>query len=242
MSIDLKPAQVLSFTEHFGAVQEVGFGFGWEVAKEDPLVVVNGVMLDKQKRIVEGAHDLSFVESERVQHDASAEETSTCDLLEFALDFQQIPPDVETLVFVANIVYADLTEHFGRIGNAYIRLVHKDSGREQMRFVCNNKSEGKTVMVLMRLMRDEQDWKIQALGQGRGSRLARLRIALSKIGVFLLIILLVVNAIKFNATHFCLSAVILIVLICSSIYWERAYIRSAVKTFSREAPQPKTLY
>ncbi len=100
-----------------------------------------------------------------------------------------------------------------------------------MRFLFNQNSNGKTVMVLMQLIRGEQGWEIQSIGQGKGRRLVRLTTALANIGILVLIILVIVNAVALHAIGFFSSALLLGFLMFVSITWERDYVRAVAKRF-----------
>ncbi|MEC7986049.1 MAG: TerD family protein [Myxococcota bacterium] len=231
MSIALKAGQTLSIKENFGDVQEVGFGFGWGCAEGDLHVELNCFMLDKRKKFVEMENGFTFEESVMVHPEDQMDGANARDLLQLNVDFRQVPAAVEKLVFVANLFHPDWGDHFGQISNAYIRLFHKESGREKMRFLFNQNSNGKTVMVLMQLIRGEQGWEIQSIGQGKGRRLVRLTTALANIGIVVLIILVIVNAVALHAIGFFSSALLLGFLMFVSITWERDYVRSVVKRF-----------
>lgn len=85
----------------------------------------------------------------------------------------RVPADVAKIVFTVTIHEADARkQNFGQVGNAYIRLVNKDTGAEVVRFDLGEEYSTETAMVFAELYRNGAEWKFNAIGQGYAGGLA----------------------------------------------------------------------
>ena len=85
----------------------------------------------------------------------------------------RVPADVAKIVFTVTIHEADTRkQNFGQVGNAYIRLVNKDTGAEVVRFDLGEEYSTETAMVFAELYRAGAEWKFNAIGQGYAGGLA----------------------------------------------------------------------
>ena len=78
-----------------------------------------------------------------------------------------VPPDVDRIVFGANIYQARMRkQHFGMIGNAFIRIVDMDSGQELLRYdLSGDAYDGLTAMIFGEVYRRGDGWKFSAIGE-----------------------------------------------------------------------------
>ncbi len=87
----------------------------------------------------------------------------------------KVPADVAKIVFAVTIHEADARkQNFGQVGNAFIRLVNKDTGVEVVRFDLGEDYSTETAMVFAELYRSAGEWKFNAIGQGYAGGLAPL--------------------------------------------------------------------
>jgi tellurium resistance protein TerD len=87
----------------------------------------------------------------------------------------RVPPEVSKIVFAVTIHEADARrQNFGQVGNAFIRLVNKDTGAEVVRFDLGEEYSTETAMVFAELYRHGGEWKFNAIGQGYAGGLAPL--------------------------------------------------------------------
>ncbi len=85
----------------------------------------------------------------------------------------RVPADIAKIVFTVTIHEADIRkQNFGQVGNAYIRLVNKDTGAEVVRFDLGEEYSTETAMVFAELYRSGAEWKFNAIGQGYAGGLA----------------------------------------------------------------------
>lgn len=80
----------------------------------------------------------------------------------------QLPSDIHKLVFVINIYAAtQRKQDFGQVKNAFVRLVNLTDKREIVRFKLSGEGyEGKQSMVMAAVTRQNDDWKMTAIGKG----------------------------------------------------------------------------
>lgn len=82
------------------------------------------------------------------------------------VNLQQIPSNIEKMVFVVNIYDADVRkQHFGMIQNAFIRLVNLDNMSEICRFNLSENYNNMTGLVVGEIYRHNGEWKFNAIGQ-----------------------------------------------------------------------------
>ena len=85
---------------------------------------------------------------------------------QIVVDLQKIPPYIDKMVFVVNIYDARVrNQHFGRIRNAFIRLVNMDNRTEICRFNLSENYNNMTGLVVGEIYRKNGEWKFNAIGQ-----------------------------------------------------------------------------
>jgi len=83
------------------------------------------------------------------------------------VDLERVPADYDKLVFAVNIYKCvERNQHFGMIGNAFIRIVDKATGQEFCRYNLSEKYDGMTAMIFGEVYRYKGEWKFNAIGQG----------------------------------------------------------------------------
>ncbi len=83
------------------------------------------------------------------------------------LKLDEIPQDIEKLVFIVNIFMASVKkQHFGLVENAFIRLVDIDTDQEICRFDLTENYDGMTGMILGEVYRKNNSWEFNSIGQG----------------------------------------------------------------------------
>ena len=82
------------------------------------------------------------------------------------VSLQQVPANIEKMVFVVNIYNASSrNQHFGMIRNAFIRLVDMDSRTEICRFNLSENYNNMTGLVVGEIYKKNGEWKFNAIGQ-----------------------------------------------------------------------------
>lgn len=83
------------------------------------------------------------------------------------VNLEKVPADYDKLVFAVNIYRCEENkQHFGMIGNAFIRIVDQATGQEFCRYNLSEKYDGMTAMLFGEVYRYKGEWKFNALGQG----------------------------------------------------------------------------
>lgn len=86
---------------------------------------------------------------------------------QIVVDLSKLPQAYDRLVIVVNIYCArEKRQHFGKVRNAYVRLVNKHNGQELYRYDLTENYDGYTAMIFSELYRHNGEWKFSAIGQG----------------------------------------------------------------------------
>jgi tellurium resistance protein TerD len=88
------------------------------------------------------------------------------------VDLDQVPPEVDSIVFSVSIYEADIrAQSFGQVSSAYIRVVDESDGSELTRYDLTGDASEQTAVVFGELVRAEGragrgDWQFHAVGRG----------------------------------------------------------------------------
>ncbi len=86
---------------------------------------------------------------------------------QIVVDLSKLPQAYDRLVIVVNIYRAgEKGQHFGKVRNAYVRLINKCNGQELYRYNLTENYDGYTAMIFSELYRHNGEWKFSAIGQG----------------------------------------------------------------------------
>ena len=83
-----------------------------------------------------------------------------------SVDLQKLPSNCHRVVFGVAIYNAEgRGQHFGKVQNAYVRLVDEaKNGQEICRFNLTESGEGKTAIIMSELIKQNGDWSFKAIG------------------------------------------------------------------------------
>ncbi|MFI6155896.1 TerD family protein [Kitasatospora sp. NPDC051170] len=88
------------------------------------------------------------------------------------VNLELVPPQADKIVFPVSIYEAEAREQsFGRVRNAYIRVVNSVDGLEVARYDLSEDASSETAMIFGELYRYAGEWKFRAVGQGYASGL-----------------------------------------------------------------------
>lgn len=79
-----------------------------------------------------------------------------------SIDLNRVPPSVQTLIFTVNSFSG---ESFAGIPNAFCRLVDEANSGEVARFDLSLEGGGHTGLIMTKLYRHNNEWKMQAIGE-----------------------------------------------------------------------------
>ncbi len=86
---------------------------------------------------------------------------------QIVVNLNKLPQAYDRLVIVVNIYRArEKKQHFGKVRNAYVRLVNKRDRQELYRYNLTENYDGYTAMIFSELYRHNGEWKFSAIGQG----------------------------------------------------------------------------
>jgi stress response protein SCP2 len=85
---------------------------------------------------------------------------------QIVVELGKIPPAITKLVFTVSIYECSLRQQdFGRIENAYVRLVDAETDLEFARYNLSGQG-GITGMIMAEIYREGDDWYMEAIGKG----------------------------------------------------------------------------
>ena len=91
------------------------------------------------------------------------------------IDLTRVPANVNKIDFTVTIFEADArNQNFGKVNNAYIRVMNQDNGEELLHFDLGEDFSIETAVVVAELYRYGNEWKFNAIGQGFSGGLAAL--------------------------------------------------------------------
>lgn len=175
MSINLTKGQKISLTkEGGGALSAVVMGLGWDAKKKRGFLGFGGgdqeidldascILFDGQQNMV----DVVWFRQLRSQ-DGSILHTGDNrtgqgdgDDEQIIVQLDQVPPHVQSLVFVVNSFTG---QNFSQIESAFCRLIDKNTGTEVAKY---NLSSGgpHTAQVMAKVYRHNGEWKMHAIGE-----------------------------------------------------------------------------
>ena len=86
---------------------------------------------------------------------------------QIVVELSKVPPEYDKIVIVVNIYQArQRNQDFGRIQNAFIRLVDGRNDKEILKYNLSEDYSGMTAMIFGEIYRHNGEWKFSAVGQG----------------------------------------------------------------------------
>ncbi len=186
MPVDLVKGQRISLDKEVGGrLSRVVMGLGWDVAKRGGFLggLLGGgggsidldascVMFDEAGRAVDTIYyaQLQSRDGSVIHTGDNLTGEGEGDDEQIKVDLSRVPPNVKTLVFVVNSFTG---QDFGRIENAFCRLVDETTGAEIARY---NLSGGgsHTAQVMAKVYRgSEGGWDMSAIGENASGRTFR---------------------------------------------------------------------
>ena len=183
MSINLEKGQRISLKKEAPGLEKVMCGLGWDVAQKSGflgLFKANEFDLDASvlcltaRNKLKSKSDVIYFGNLRHQSGAITHLGDNLtgkgegDDEEILVDLPQVPADITKLVFVVNIYNAlQRQQDFGQVKNAFVRLVNLKNNQEIARYNLSGTAyQGATGMILAEVYRQEDDWKMAAVGEG----------------------------------------------------------------------------
>lgn len=175
MSVNLSKGSNFPLTRTEPGIASVVVGLGWTVhsGPGDIDLDASALVLGADGRVLSDQHFVFF--NNRSTPENSVRHTGDNktghgggDDEQLAVDFNLLPAQAESVVFVVSIHTEGnaAASTFGRVRDAYIRVVHQATGLEMCRFELTEDAHDQSAMVFGQLHRRDGQWKFRAVGQG----------------------------------------------------------------------------
>lgn len=183
-SISLEQGQRISLSQTVPNLQKIMCGLGWDIPTHSPGGLFSGheepsncdldasvICLDAEGTIDNPENIIYF---DNLKHHSGGIKhlgdnktgAGIGDDEQIVVELDKIPPTITKLVFTVNIYECNLRQQdFGRIENAYVRLVDMATNIEFARYNLSGQ-RGITGMVMAEIYRDGDDWYMEAIGKG----------------------------------------------------------------------------
>ncbi len=183
MAINLTKGQRISLKKEAPGLTKIMCGLGWDVAESKGILGLfkgddfdldasvlclneKGKLKTKSEVIYFG--NLNHRSGAIVHLGDNLTGAGAGDDEQIIVDLPRIPHDIQKLVFVVNIYNCkQRKQSFGMVKNAFVRLVDLANNKEIARYtLLGEEYEGKTGMILAEVYREDEEWKMEAVGQG----------------------------------------------------------------------------
>jgi tellurium resistance protein TerD len=182
MSVSLSKGGNVSLSKEAPGLRAVLVGLGWDVrttSGADFDLDASALMVGANGKILSDAHFVFFnnrsTPENSVRHTGDNKTgAGDGDDEQIAVDFNLLPENAESVVFLVSIHQegAAAPKTFGRVRDAYVRVVHQATGMELCRYELTEDAYDETAVVFGQLYRRDGEWKFRAVGQGYSSGLA----------------------------------------------------------------------
>lgn len=184
MPINLQKGQRISLEKEAGGrLSRVVMGVGWDVAKAGGLRGLFGggggsidldascVMFDEAGQAVDTVYysQLRSNDGSIIHTGDNLTGEGEGDDEQIIVDLDRVPPNVRALVFVVNSFTG---QDFGKVENAFCRLVDEGTGREIARYDLSGRGNH-TAQVMAKVYRQDGEWKMHAIGESASGRTFR---------------------------------------------------------------------
>ena len=173
ISKDMQKGQNVDLTIANPELNKILVELGWDDNKyNDEEIDLNlSVFLLNNKELVDYEENFVFYNN-LISKDASVvytgdNNTKSVKSKVVEVDLGKVDKNVSKLVFVSNIYEAKERAHdFGKVSNAYIRILRENDKEEILRYNLEKEYNSETTLVFGELMRNNNEWKFNAIGKG----------------------------------------------------------------------------
>ena len=190
MSVSLKKGQKVDLTKDNSGLKSVVVGLGWDEAQPEAKGVFGGLfggsrdklqdidcdaiafMLDGNgklgdRRDIVFFNNLKHPSGSVIHQGDNLTGEGDGDDEQILIDLAKVPQNYERIVIMVSIYKAEeRRQHFGKIKNAFIRLVDNSNGKELCIYNLSSENfDGMNSMVFGELYRRGGEWKFSAVGE-----------------------------------------------------------------------------
>lgn len=186
MAISLRKGRNLNLSKTDPSLRHLRLGLGWNAAVDTDVdfdLDASVFMLTESGR-VRGDGDFIFYGQLRsgcggVEHTGDNRTgVGDGDDEVLIIRLEKIPAEIVRLVVAVTIHEAEARQqNFGKVADAFIRLVNVETGTELARFDLSEDYSTQTALIFGELYRAGQDWKFKAVGQGCAGELRALALS-----------------------------------------------------------------
>ena len=182
MAVSLQKGQKVNLSKENAGLSKVIVGLGWDEAKRGGLgglfapkqsidcdasaiLLSNGRLINKSDIVYFGA--LRHISGAVTHMGDNLTGAGDGDDEQIVVELSKVPPEYDKIVIVVNIYQArQRNQDFGRIENAFIRLVDGRNDKEILKYNLSENYSGMTAMIFGEIYRHNGEWKFSAVGQG----------------------------------------------------------------------------
>lgn len=181
MPINLSKGQKISLEKESPGLTNAIIGLGWDTKKADTGsdfdLDASVFLLGANDKLVSDAHFVFY--NNMKSPDGSVEHTGDNrtgagdgDDEQVKVNLAGVSPDVTKIVFVVTIDKAEeRKQNFGQVSNSYVRLLDQ-TGKEIAKYDLGEDYSTETAMIMAELYRNNNEWKMTAVGAGYAGGLA----------------------------------------------------------------------
>lgn len=172
MAISLTKGQKIDLTKGNPNLNEVVVGLGWDVASGGGSSIdcdASVLILGDNDKLIDTVYFGSLNSKDRsVQHTGdNLTGAGDGDDEQIKVHLGSVSSSTQKLVFAVNIFQAkSRNQDFGKVKNAYIRIMDGKNNEELVRFNLTDDYKGLTALVTGELYRHGSEWKFNAIGNG----------------------------------------------------------------------------
>jgi tellurium resistance protein TerD len=176
-SFNLKKGTIFNLTKEEPGLKKIMFGLGWDFLPGFSLDLdVSVFMLGEEGKLVSERYFVFYNNTKSI--DGAIQHTGDNrtgqgdgDDESILMNLGLVNDKVVEIVIVVSIYDAIERNHnFGLLKNAYIRLYDVDTKREILIYDLDEKNPNDIAIVIGRLVKINEEWRFQAIGEGNGSR------------------------------------------------------------------------
>ncbi|OON94633.1 MAG: stress protein [Candidatus Epulonipiscioides saccharophilum] len=180
MAVALKRGQKFSLSTAYPGLSQLVIGLGWDAKKPvtglfstaqpfdcdaAAIALSNGKLQRKSDMVYYG--NLCHPSGAILHAGDNITGAGDGDDEQIILDFDKLPPHLNSIVLVVNIYEAAIRhQHFGSIENAYIRIFNKTNNREILKYNLTDNYANLNAIIVGELYKEDDEWRFKAVGVG----------------------------------------------------------------------------
>ena len=183
MGINLEKKQTIDLSKSSPGLNNLHIGLGWDAEDTNGNDIdcdVSVFMVNESNKIPGDGffvfyNSLTSSDGSTVHQGDNRDGAGDGDDEEIKIDLSKVNPEILQLLFVVTIHDADkLSQDFGMVENAFIRVSNDSTGEEICRYSLTEKFAGSDSVQIGRVYTYDGEWSFEAMGDGFTGGLATL--------------------------------------------------------------------